>query len=117
MGTTVDTTPGRLLREARRRHGVSQARLAARAGTTQSAISRIERERISPSVETLRELLYLLGEDLELGSAERESGIDRTLNAGNLRFTPAERVMRGLDFADFVRRNKRSALDPEAGRA
>jgi len=113
----VDTTPGRLLREARRRHGVSQARLAARAGTTQSAISRIERDRVSPSVETLRELLYLLGEDLALGSEGRDSGIDATLNAGNLRFTPAERVARGLEFADFVRRNRGAALEPEAGAA
>ncbi|MDP9227535.1 MAG: helix-turn-helix domain-containing protein, partial [Actinomycetota bacterium] len=42
-------TPGQLLREARRRHGVSQKRLAIRAGTTQSAISRIEGDRVSPS--------------------------------------------------------------------
>ena len=49
-----------------------------RAGTTQSAISRIERDRVSPSVETLRELLYLLGEDLEPGGIEkRDFGIDR----------------------------------------
>ena len=69
-------TPGQILQAARRRHGVSQARLAARAGTTQSAISRIERDRVSPSVETLRSLLHLLGEDLELGAKERDSGID-----------------------------------------
>ena len=59
-------TPGQLLREARRRHGVTQAQLAIRASTTQSAISRIERDQVSPSVETLRELLHLLGEDLVL---------------------------------------------------
>ena len=39
----------------------ASSQLAVRAGTTQSAISRIERDRVSPSVETLRELLYLLG--------------------------------------------------------
>ena len=48
--------------------------LAIRAGTTQSAISRIERDRVSPSVETLRELLYLLGEDLSLSSEVRDFG-------------------------------------------
>jgi transcriptional regulator with XRE-family HTH domain len=99
-------TPGELLREARRRHGVSQKRLAIRAGTTQSAISRIETDRISPSVSTLWELLYLLGEDLELRSAHRESGIDLTLNQRNLAFDPSERVERGLSFADMVRRNR-----------
>lgn len=81
-----------------------------RAGTTQSAISRIERDRVSPSVETLRELLYLLGEDLTLGTAQRDFGIDRTLNAENLRLRPADRVRKGLAFADFVRRNRGSAF-------
>jgi transcriptional regulator with XRE-family HTH domain len=103
-------TPGELLQEARERHGVSQKRLAMRAGTTQSAISRIERDRVSPSVETLRELLYLLGEDLQLGAEKRDSGIDATLNARNLSLTPAERVRQGLAFADYVRRNRGSAV-------
>lgn len=95
-------TPGTLLREARGRHGVSQKRLAMRASTTQSAISRIERDRVSPSVETLRELLYLLGEDLELGTRERDTGIDRTLIDQRLRLSPSERVDYGLAFADIV---------------
>jgi transcriptional regulator with XRE-family HTH domain len=77
-----------------------------RASTTQSAISRIERDRVSPSVATLRELLYLLGEDLTLGAEQRDFGIDRTLNEGNLALSPSLRVRRGLSFADFVRRNR-----------
>jgi transcriptional regulator with XRE-family HTH domain len=80
-----------------------------RAGTTQSAISRIERERVSPSVETLRALLFLLGEDLTLGVDQRVTGIDRTLNARNLALTSTQRVRRGLAFADFVRRNRGGA--------
>lgn len=103
-------TPGELLREARARHGVSQKQLAMRASTTQSAISRIERDRVSPSVATLSELLYLLGEDLALGVSQRDFGIDSTLNAKNLALTPAERVRRGLAFAEFVRRNKGAAV-------
>jgi transcriptional regulator with XRE-family HTH domain len=99
-------TPGELLKQARRRHGVSQGSLSVRAGTTQSAISRIERDRVSPSIETLRELLYLLGEDLTLDSEVRDFGIDRTLNQSNLAFTPEQRVRRGVEFADFVRRNR-----------
>lgn len=81
-----------------------------RAGTTQSAISRIERDRVSPSIETLRELLYLLGEDLTLGAERREAGIDWTLNAENLRLSPADRVRKGLAFAEFVRHNRGSAF-------
>jgi len=99
-------TSGQLLREARERHGVSQKQLAMRASTTQSAISRIERDRVSPSVGTLRELLYLLGEDLVLRVEQRDAGIDRTLNEANLALVPALRVRRGLAFADFVRRNR-----------
>jgi transcriptional regulator with XRE-family HTH domain len=99
-------TPGELLRDVRRRHGVSQKRLAIRASTTQSAISRIERDRVSPSIETLRELLYLLGEDLSLSSEVRDFGIDRTLNQSNLALTPGQRMRRGMEFADFARRNR-----------
>jgi transcriptional regulator with XRE-family HTH domain len=98
--------PGRLLREARIRHGVSQERLATRAGTTQSAISRIEKERVSPSVQTLAELLHLLGEELVLSVKGWDSGIDVTLNQENLNFTPEQRIRRGLDFADIVRQNR-----------
>ncbi len=93
---------------------MSQKSLATRASTTQSAISRIERDRVSPSVATLRELLYLLGEDLEIGASGRDSGVDRTLNAKNLALTPSQRVKRGLAFAEFVRRNRGTAARPAA---
>jgi transcriptional regulator with XRE-family HTH domain len=98
--------PGRLLREARIRHGLSQERLARRASTTQSAISRIEQERGSPTVRTLEELLHLMGENLVLAVEKRDTGIDLTLNKANLELTPEQRVRRGLEFADVVRRNR-----------
>jgi transcriptional regulator with XRE-family HTH domain len=81
-------------------NGVSQKQLAMRAGTTQSAISRIERDRISPSVATLHELLFLLGEDLTLGAEKRDFGIDRTLTAERLKASPSERVEYGLAMAE-----------------
>lgn len=105
MAQHSSPTPGRLLREARQRHGLSQTRLAARAGTTQAAISRIERDQVSPSFETLGSLLYLLGEDLMIGSEERDSGIDRTLIRERFKLSPSERVDYGLEFAEFVARN------------
>jgi len=71
-----------------------------RASTTQSAISRIERDRVSPSVETLRELLYLLGEDLALEVTKRDFGIDWTLNSERLKLSPSERVAYGLAMAE-----------------
>ena len=95
-------TPGRLLRDARVRHGVSQESLAIRAGTTQSAISRIEKDRVSPSVETLQKLLHLLGEDLVLTAEGRDAGIDRTLIDERLRMNEGERLDYGTAIADQV---------------
>ena len=95
-------TPGRLLREARLRRGVSQEGLAVRAGTTQSAISRIEKDRISPTVQTLTELLYLLGEDLALTTEKRDAGIDPTLIDERLRMSEEERLEYGRAFTDQV---------------
>jgi len=94
--------PGRLLRDARLRHGLTQDRLAIRAGTTQSAISRIEQERVSPTVQTLAELLHLLGEDLVLSTELRDWGIDRTLIDERLRMSEEERIEYGRAFADQV---------------
>lgn len=99
-------TPGLILREARQRHEVSQEELAARAGTTQSAISRIEKDRVSPSIATLGELLFVLGEDLVLDSESRDFGFDKTLSRSALALTPGQRVTRGLEFAGFVRRSR-----------
>ncbi len=59
---------GELLRDARRREGLSQRRLALRAGTSQDAISRIERGVESPTIDRLARLLNVLGERLELRS-------------------------------------------------
>ncbi|MGV1049262.1 MAG: helix-turn-helix domain-containing protein [Solirubrobacterales bacterium] len=107
-------TPGTLLRDARRRHGVSQKRLAIRAGTTQSAISRIEKDRVSPSFETLRELLWLVGEDLVLETQPRDWGVDVTLYQKNLEFAPNQRVERGLAFADTIRDVRREVSGRQA---
>jgi transcriptional regulator with XRE-family HTH domain len=71
-------TPGELLRAARRRHGLTQAQLAARARTSQAAISRIERDVVSPSVATLAQLLDLMGDELVLGAEPIDYGHDRT---------------------------------------
>jgi transcriptional regulator with XRE-family HTH domain len=109
----MNVEPGRLLREARVRHGLSQQRLARRAGTTQSAISRIEQERISPTVQTLAELFHLMGEELVLTAERRDTGVDLTLNRANLELTPEQRVRKGLEFADFVRANRGGKTSPQ----
>jgi transcriptional regulator with XRE-family HTH domain len=52
---------GGVLREAREQQGLSQRRLALRAGTSQDAISRIERGIEAPTLERFAQLLVALG--------------------------------------------------------
>jgi transcriptional regulator with XRE-family HTH domain len=67
---------GQVLGDARRRHGISQARLARRAGTSQAAISEIERGVVVPSWDTLAGLLLCLGEALPPGAVALEGTVD-----------------------------------------
>ena len=99
-------TAGAILRDARRRHGLSQRQLAIRARTSQAAISRIERGLVSPTVSTLSELLRLMNEELVLGTREVDWGHDRTLIAQTLAMTPAERIDHAAAVARFVERNR-----------
>jgi transcriptional regulator with XRE-family HTH domain len=57
---------GELVREARLRAALTQAELARRAGTTQSAIARLESGRTSPALEDVIRLLRLTGFDLRV---------------------------------------------------
>lgn len=105
--TKPQETPGEFLRGVRTAYGISQAELATRANTTQSAISRIESGKVSPSFDTLRELLRMLSADLKLGASARDTGVDLTLNERNFEISPAERVEKGLGWADQVLRIQR----------
>lgn len=59
---------GALVREARRRHGFGQAELAKCLGTSQPAISRIEHDQVSPTVETLERIVNAMGETLRVST-------------------------------------------------
>lgn len=87
-------TARELIRKARARHGLTQAQLAARARTSQAAVSRIERGLVSPTIETLQNLLELMHEELSLDSREVDYGHDRTLYDQTLPLRPAERIAR-----------------------
>lgn len=67
-------TAAELIRNARHRHGVSQASLARRGRTSQTQISRIERAEVSPSADTLDRLLQVMGERLELRAVPGPQG-------------------------------------------
>ena len=59
-------TSGTLIRQARTRAGLSQVELSERSGKDRAQIARWERDVVTPSLETLRELLQACGFDLEM---------------------------------------------------
>jgi transcriptional regulator with XRE-family HTH domain len=80
------------IRNARLRAHMTQAELADRLGTTQSAIARLESPGSNPTVSTLERVLEASGHRLVLAAARAEPGIDDTLIARQLEMTPAERL-------------------------
>ncbi|MCK9250875.1 MAG: helix-turn-helix domain-containing protein [Solirubrobacteraceae bacterium] len=96
--------PGSLVRELRRRHGLTQDRLAVRAGTSQAFISRVERGELSPTIETLERLLASMGERLTI-TTERLPGMldddpEQLRDARAL--TPSERLERAMASSRFA---------------
>jgi transcriptional regulator with XRE-family HTH domain len=88
-------TAGELLRGARRRHGLTQQQLADRARTSQAAISRIERDLVSPSVESLAQILDRMGEELVLTTRKIDYEHNVSVLRENLELSPAERIDQG----------------------
>lgn len=91
-------TPGELIRTTRARRGISQQRLARRVGTHQSAISRLEADEISPSVETLNQMLLAMGERLQLGAKPLERDYDPLHRQATAARTPEERLALGISW-------------------
>ena len=96
-------TAGELLRTVRQRHGLTQTQLAIRARTSQAAISRIERDVVSPGTDTLAALLRLMNEELVLDATPIDWGHDATLNRANLMLTAAERIDRVIPYVKLAR--------------
>lgn len=81
-----------LVRRARGAAGLTQAELAQRLGTTQSAVARLEAEGANPRIDTLNRALRACGQRLSLDAVPDRSSIDETLVAGRLRMSPADRI-------------------------
>src|SRR3954451_23646261 len=82
---------GELVREARKRAGLTQKQLADRASTTQSAIARLESGRTSPSLEQVERLLRLCGFQLIVELAPCHDP-DIVQAEARLRLTPEQRT-------------------------
>lgn len=98
---------GSLIRDARLRHGLDQAELARRVGTAQPAISRLERDIVSPSVETLNRILEAMGEALALGSHDLNAPAPNAgnqtvaeLRAGYRELTPEQRLEQAAQLSE-----------------
>ena len=63
--------PGSFVRSVRRRHGLTQAELARRVGTSRASIARLEADGVSPTIATLEKILMAVGEELELSCVRR----------------------------------------------
>jgi transcriptional regulator with XRE-family HTH domain len=96
------SSPGALIRLTREQHGLTQAQLALRASTSQNAISRIERDETSPSVETIQRLLAAMGERLELSVRRLELDFDADHLADSAAQTMSERLQRSLAWNRFA---------------
>lgn len=91
-------TPGRLIRSVRERRRLSQSQLALRAGTRQSAVSRLERDEISPSVETLNTYLNVMGEELCLSSKPVRRDYDPLHRRASARLSPEKRLKQAISW-------------------
>jgi len=92
-----------LVREARRRSGLTQRGLATRAGTSQSVVARIEGGHTSPSVTTLGRLLAAAGLEPRVELEAAAPAVTHMLDdvARILRLTPEERLLEVRNFSRF----------------
>lgn len=85
-------SPGATIKHARQVAGLSQAELAERMGTTQSAVARLESPGSNPRVQTLDRAVAATGQELELALGAGRPQVDQTMTASNLRMSPADRL-------------------------
>jgi transcriptional regulator with XRE-family HTH domain len=108
-------TAGRLIRETRERRGLTQGRLARRVGTQQSAISRLEADEVSPSIETVDMLLRAMGESLQLGAVRPERDYDLVHRRATAARPPAERLALGISWNRMAGRLAATGREARAG--
>lgn len=103
---------GELVRSARLRSGLSQRSLARRSGTSQAAISRIERGLEQPTLERLEQILAGLGWRPRITLepiAEHDAETHRL--AADEHADLAERLERGLEWIELTRELVGAARD------
>ena len=110
-------TPAELVRTTRERKGLSQRRLALRAGTSQSAVARIERGDEEVTWPRLRALMLAMGEEPELSSRPLRSRYDAADLLAQRRMSPSARLESGLAFDKLAGELAAAAPRRRRGRA
>ena len=87
-----------LLREARRRAGLTQAQLAELIDRPQSQIARWESGRVEPSLETLRSVIRACGLELGFGVYAYDDSYVPVIQR-NLELEPGDRIRRMAEVA------------------
>lgn len=87
---------GALLKQARRKAGLTQAQLARRLRVSQAAVAKLERPDANPTVRTLDNALWATGHRLTLGATPCRPGVDESLIRQHLELPPAQRL-RGIE--------------------
>ena len=94
-------TPGDLIKELRTRHGLSQRVLAYRAGTSQSAIARIEAGDEDITWKRLRAVLAAMGDQPVLETQRLPSRYDLHDLQRDRAMSPEARLANGISFNRF----------------
>jgi transcriptional regulator with XRE-family HTH domain len=93
-----------IVREARRRAGLTQAALAEKAGVPKSTVGRIESR--ARTLELVERLVRAAGLEVTIALSEPDPGTDSMFER-TLRRTPAERLADATRAARFVLRGRR----------
>ena len=96
-----------LIREARRRAGLTQIEFARRAGVPQSTVGRIESGARVPSTALAERLIRAAGFELRVGLGEPDPDTD-SLFERTLRRTPRQRLADAARTARFALRGRRA---------
>jgi transcriptional regulator with XRE-family HTH domain len=109
MSRKLSLRCGALVRELRRSKGMDQKELARRAGTEQPAISRIERDVHSPSLDTLNGILEAMGETLAIATLPLQAPVPgggnqsiAELRSDYRDLSPAERLAQAAHLSEIA---------------
>lgn len=105
------STIGQDIRRVREEQGVTQSSLALRSGTSQAAISDIERGKVVPSLATVERLLLCMGHEVQLTVLPMAMDVDVESLREARTLTPQQRLRRIASHDRFIRRGRQAMAE------